>query len=100
MIELRRAPGGLTISGHAGYAPPGRDIVCAGVSALVQSFLQSVAELTGDALRYELSPGFVQIRYGKLSEPSRVLLASLLIGMRMLSEAYPQYIRIDQALKS
>jgi len=35
MITARwRAPCSLEISGHAGYAPAGQDIVCAGVSTL------------------------------------------------------------------
>ncbi len=35
MIHARwEAPCRLRVSGHAGYAPPGQDIVCAAVSAL------------------------------------------------------------------
>ena len=35
MIRATAEPGRLTLEGHAGYAPTGKDIVCAAVSALV-----------------------------------------------------------------
>ena len=50
MIEIRVYPKGdgmvLSAEGHAGMAPRGRDIVCAGVSALLYGFaayLESLA---------------------------------------------------------
>lgn len=37
MIRAEKAPGRLRIRGHAGYAPPGQDIVCAAVSILAET---------------------------------------------------------------
>lgn len=43
MIRIQHSHHGdertLTITGHANYAPKGKDIVCAGVSAIYQSAL-------------------------------------------------------------
>ena len=42
MIEVRIRPERIEIFGHAGYAEPGKDIVCAGVTALTQTLIQSI----------------------------------------------------------
>jgi uncharacterized protein YsxB (DUF464 family) len=39
MIEIKHTKGCITVSGHAGYAPIGQDIVCAAFSAVLQTFL-------------------------------------------------------------
>ena len=50
MIRVRFDGAQMTVSGHAGYAPAGRDIVCAAVSALVYA-LAGYLEETGQAER-------------------------------------------------
>lgn len=100
MIEVFRSESGITIKGHAGYAPEGQDIVCAGVSALTQVFAASIEELTDDNLKCDISAGNAVIRYGNLSERGQVLLDSFLLGIRMISMEYPDYVWIDQALMS
>ena len=50
MIEVRIRPERIEISGHAGYAEPGKDIVCAGVTALMQTLIQSIKDLAGDEI--------------------------------------------------
>ncbi|MFQ9178134.1 MAG: ribosomal-processing cysteine protease Prp [Christensenellaceae bacterium] len=71
MIEIRRHDGGFSIFGHAGYAEPGKDIVCAAVSALTQAFIASVEELTQDKIKYNISAGNAVIRYENLLERGR-----------------------------
>ena len=45
-IRVTRRDSGLEIfaEGHAGYAPVGQDIVCAGVSALLYGFVAYLRE--------------------------------------------------------
>lgn len=64
MIEVSVREGEIKVSGHARYSAPGYDVVCAGVTALVQTFVRSVENLTEDKIEYELSPGRAEIRYG------------------------------------
>ena len=66
MIEISRFEGGITIKGHAGYAPLGQDIVCAGVSTLAQTLIASIEALTEDAIQYDIQSGWVEIKFGKL----------------------------------
>ncbi|MCI7181565.1 MAG: ribosomal-processing cysteine protease Prp [Schaedlerella sp.] len=42
MIEVIVHQDGIKISGHAGYAPQGQDIVCAAVSAITQTLIKSI----------------------------------------------------------
>ena len=99
MIEIGRYYGGITIEGHAGYADAGHDIVCAGISTLAQTLIQSIEDLTEDKIQYDISPGRVDIKYGNLSERGRLLIDSFFVGANMMADSYPQYVRIDaQAL--
>ena len=47
-VRIKRVAGQVTklvVSGHAGSAPHGKDIICAAVSALVQTYLFSLQRL-------------------------------------------------------
>lgn len=95
MITITHEHNKITVSGHAGYAPHGQDIVCASISTLTQVFVASVEEMTADELKSEIRAGNAVISYKELSEKSRTLLSSFFIGCRMIANAYPDYVRID-----
>lgn len=98
MIHITHEPGRITIDGHAGFAPIGQDIVCAAVSALVQTFIESVECLTTDKIKATRNnQGQIQtIQYKSLSTPGQVLLGSFLIGIRMIAEAYPSNLKLTE----
>ena len=100
LIAINHQEGCITIEGHAGYAPHGQDIVCAAVSALVQTFIASVEELTTDeikAIRNE--QGQIQsIQYRELTEGAQLLLASFFVGIRMIADAYPSNLKLTEHL--
>ena len=91
MIIIDRYEDRLTITGHAGYAIIGHDIVCAAVSALVQTFIASVEELTADKIKAVTNEqGQIQtIQYRNLSAQGKVLLGSFFVGIRMIADSYP-----------
>lgn len=94
MIVVKVRENSLTIYGHAGYAEFGKDIVCAAVSALTQSFIKSVETLTTDKLKYKISSGNAVILHGDLSEKSQTLLDSFFIGICMIANEFPENVRI------
>lgn len=94
MVEINVRQDGIKISGHANYAKEGQDIVCAGVSTLVQTLIVSIKNLTKDKIEYDISPGRVDVKYGDLSEKSRALVDSFFIGVCMLADGYPENVRI------
>ena len=75
-----RYDGGISVKGHAHYAEHGKDIVCAGVSTLVQTLVQSIDDLTEDKIKYDISSGYVDIKFRNLSERAQVLVDSFFIS--------------------
>lgn len=94
MIEVHITQDGLMVKGHAGYAEQGKDIVCAGVTALVQTLIKSIEGLTEDQIEYEISPGRVGIKYGNLSEKSKTLVDSFFIGICLIVDEFPEHVAI------
>lgn len=95
MIEVSRFEGGITVKGHANYAPFGQDIVCAGVSTLIQTLIVSIENLTEDEIQYDIQSGYVDIRHGKLSECARALVDSFFVGVELIANEYPAYVSIE-----
>lgn len=99
MIAVIRHSNGITMSGHAGYALPGQDIVCAGVSALVQTLIQSIEELTPDTIQYDMQPGTVDIKFRNLSGQAQLLVNSFFVGLELIAGEYPDNVTV-QALNT
>lgn len=78
----------LEVMGHSGYAPKGEDIVCAGVSTLVQTLLVSVEGI------HKIKNGYVYI--SATGDKEIELFKFVITGLRMLEEAYPNHIRLDE----
>ncbi len=94
LIEVRVRKKRIRVSGHARHAPPGQDIVCAGVTTLCQTLIRSIESLTEDAIKYEISPGKADIQYGNLSESSKTLVDSFFIGVCMIADEFPDHVRV------
>ena len=91
VVDVRK--NGITISGHAGYAEAGKDIVCAGVTALVQGLIKSVESLTSDQIQYDITPGRADIHFKDLSEAGRLLVDSFFLGICLIADDFPEYIK-------
>ena len=94
MIEVSIRRDGISVSGHSGYAAQGSDIVCAGMTALTQTLIKSVVCLTADRIEYIISPGRADIKYRNLSEKAKTLVDSFFIGISMIADEFPDYVRI------
>lgn len=96
MIIIDRQKDGITIKGHANYAPIGQDIVCSAVSVLAQTLIQSVEELTADKIEYSMQPGTVEIKFWCLSDKSKVLIDAFFVGVKGVAAAYPDNVRLTE----
>lgn len=94
LIEVTVRKDEIKVSGHADYAVHGSDIVCAGITALTQTLIKSIEDLTDDKIEYEISPGRVDIKHRDLSEKSRTLVDSFFIGVCTIADEFPEYVRI------
>ena len=95
MIAVSVRKDGIEISGHAGYAETGKDIVCAGVTALAQTLIGAIEALTRDEIEYERSSGRADIHCGDLSEEGKLLVDSFFIGICQIADEFPDYVRIE-----
>ena len=84
MIRVRAGERRITVSGHAGYAPAGQDIVCAAVSALTYA-LAGYLEETGQAARSDIRRGYADIEG---AEGCGAAFALVRCGMEQLAAAY------------
>ena len=94
MIAVSVRRDGITVSGHANYAEAGKDIVCAGVTALVQGLIRSMESLTRDQIQYDITPGRADIYYGNLSEAGKLLVDSFFIGVCQIADEFSEHVNI------
>lgn len=94
MIVVNVREDRITVFGHAGYAEAGKDIVCAGVTTLTQTLIKSMNDLTEDKIEYEMSSGRADMKYRNLSEAGKFLVDSFFIGICLIVDEFPEYVRI------
>ena len=94
MIAVSVRLDGITIDGHAGYAEAGKDIVCAGVTALTENLIDSIESITKDEIQYEISPGRVNMHYKDLSEAGKLLVDSFFLGICSIEQDFPEHVKI------
>ena len=86
----------LVVLGHANYAEYGKDIVCAGVSALIQALIGWVEEHYETASCISVDPQGVEVIIscdGGENVASVFNMAS--IGLEQLADSYPDHVQID-----
>ena len=71
---------GFKVSGHSGYEDRGKDIVCAGISALTINEEDGLIDF-----KFEEKP----------SKESQVLLDSLVFGLENISKDYKEFISLE-----
>ncbi len=95
---------GFRVSGHAGYAEPGADIICSAVSAVVYTVLgyidEVVAKQNGSKVFYEESDGFIRWERSSLIPSSEenldqlsgekldAVLQAMVIGLTQIRKSY------------
>jgi len=103
MIKIRFWGGpdnieGFMVWGHSGYAPPGRDIVCAAVSAICTGALIGLVDLFPRNTRYIILPrGLIYCKMRGRLTASRARQAQLIFRVAFLSlkavqRSYGEYI--------
>ena len=87
---------GFSITGHAEYANPGEDILCAAVSAVAINTVKSIETLTSDRLIVENEDGVLKAKIvGQVSDAGCILMKSLRVALCEIYKEYgDEYIRI------
>ncbi len=88
---------GFTVTGHAGYAEAGADIVCAGVSAITLTAVLGLRDVLGCDGTYATEDGRLTVRL-KTAPDGRatVVIQTMQAGLRELARQYPHYVFISK----
>lgn len=94
----------IELTGHAGYADSGYDIVCAAVSSQVISIENSLQQLVGIPVSTsinEVEGGYLkltlpEIETKKQSDQAQLLLRHLVFALEVIAESYPEFVKIHK----
>ena len=96
----------IETKGHAGFGFKGRDIVCAAVSALLETAIFSLEkELPREAFSYSLRNGYANLRffYSRVGEKDREKLRLLQrvigYGIEGIAQRYPNFLRVVEEVE-
>lgn len=104
MIEITYYKGHnrATITGHAQSGEPGKDLVCAGVTALVYTLASNVQNLEGTGLVKEmhitLEPGNACIScrpVSRMRSMVHLIFAAICIGLEQMAVTYPDFVHYE-----
>ena len=81
---------GFQTEGHAEYADPGQDIVCAAVSALIITTVNSLDAFTDEKIEVGEDDGYVSIHFktNPNTERGKLLMDSLILGLTEIEHSY------------
>ena len=85
---------GFSVSGHAGYADPGEDIVCAAVSSAVQMTANGITEILSQKADVSAGGNVVSLSLQKYSKEAESFLKAFRLHLELLCEDYPETIQI------
>lgn len=92
---------GFSIRGHSGYAEEGSDIVCAAVSVLAITCINSLESVCGVTPQVEGgTDGYLKAMLPATISPqadhdAQLLLQSLQVGLRDLMDSYAPYVTLS-----
>lgn len=100
MIEINVGAYGVAVDGHAGYAEKGKDIVCAGVSAITQSVLNWAIQHSEDAeyISYKATDGNFRLYFQpkrRIRREWEAVKETALYGYSAIAAEYPSYVSVE-----
>lgn len=105
-VEFYKTDGGwqgFRAHGHAGYADPGEDIVCAAVSILTQTAVLGLEQVLGVACQIQLdeAEGLLECALPQdlpedLWKDAQLVLEVLYVGLRSTVEEYGDYVSVKE----
>jgi uncharacterized protein YsxB (DUF464 family) len=87
----------LVVTGHAGQAPAGSDVVCAGVSALVETLRIGLEQVVPGGTA-DVRPGRARFTFGE-DPAQQAVVATIVAGLADLARTYPEWIRMVRVTK-
>ncbi|MCI8394014.1 MAG: ribosomal-processing cysteine protease Prp [Bacilli bacterium] len=85
----------IYLKGHALYEDYGKDIVCAGVSAILTTTINGILKIKENAITYLQKKDFFQITIQSQDNVTKALIENMLDLFQELAKTYPKNIKIE-----
>lgn len=83
----------LSVSGHAGMAPKGQDVVCAAASALTETLQLALTRMAAAGWRGRVVSGRAVFGFDAgLEAPARAVVDAVVWGLQDLAASYPAFV--------
>lgn len=101
MIKIRFNKDEITALGHSGYAEPGKDIVCAGVSSAFKMAIATLIELKAMFnFHVDDNKAFIGIQLKKgTKQTHRAVFKALVETLRLIAEEYPDNVTVEHVIE-
>lgn len=97
MIEVIASKRKIQVKGHANFASKGKDIVCAAVSSLVNTTLNSLKGFKKSEIMIKDGEVTIDITH-KVDRDDRIRLEMLITGLKIIAKQYPDKIKVKEKL--
>lgn len=87
---------GFHMNGHANFDEHGKDIVCAGASAVAYGIFNSVLALTNNKPEFEIEDGLMDVKNISTRDDVQLLMKSLKVSLETIEAEYNEYISISK----
>lgn len=94
MIKININKDEITIKGHSGYSEQGSDIVCASISSIAITTVNSLLRIDEDCIEYKENDGYLNIKIKKHNETIDKLIDNMIDLFKQLEKDYKKYIEI------
>jgi uncharacterized protein YsxB (DUF464 family) len=89
----------FVVEGHAEYDVPGKDLVCAAVSAVSVGTINSIVSLTGVIPIHEMERGLVDVTIPESAPETwnqvQLIIESMVVMLQTIEQTYGDYITIE-----
>ena len=94
MIKINVKDNLITIKGHSGYSEYGSDIVCASVSSIAITSINSILKYDEKAVKYKQEDGFLEINLLKHDKIIDMLIDNMFELLSDLENQYKNYVKL------
>ena len=85
----------LEVSGHSNYDEHGKDIVCAGVSAVVVGGLNALTNENKKKVSCKVNDGYVNVDVLDLNDDKlQIIMDVIVIQLKSIEESYKKFVKI------
>lgn len=96
MIKVSINKNRIVITGHAGYADYGKDIVCASCSSIVITSINAALRLENNSLIYKEEKNMLTIDINSNNQNVLLIIENMIAMLKELALTYKKNIKIEE----